>query len=71
MEHVHASPVSKLRKHTGKRRTRNAFVRVTPLRCPPCRQDRDDFTDFSTLWHSFASMFAYMLQMFDYSVLYK
>eukprot|EP00198_Chlamydomonas_reinhardtii_P003193 XP_001692529.1 predicted protein [Chlamydomonas reinhardtii] len=35
------------------------------------RQDRDDFADFSTLWHSFASMFAYMLQMFDYSVLYN
>ncbi|GLC34362.1 hypothetical protein PLESTB_000737500 [Pleodorina starrii] len=35
------------------------------------RQDRDNFADFSTLWHSFASMFAYMLQMFDYSVLYN
>ncbi|KAG2492014.1 hypothetical protein HYH03_009743 [Edaphochlamys debaryana] len=34
------------------------------------RQDRDDFADFATLWHSFASMFAYMLQMFDYNVLY-
>ncbi|GLI67207.1 hypothetical protein VaNZ11_011131, partial [Volvox africanus] len=35
------------------------------------RQDREEFADFSTLWHSFASMFAYMLQMFDYSVLYN
>ncbi|GFR50461.1 hypothetical protein Agub_g12683, partial [Astrephomene gubernaculifera] len=35
------------------------------------RQDREEFSDFSTLWHSFAAMFAYMLQMFDYSVLYN
>lgn len=25
------------------------------------RQDRDKFTDFKSMWHSFASMFAFLL----------
>lgn len=31
------------------------------------RQDRQ-FPDFANIWHSFASMFSYMLAMFDYNV---
>jgi hypothetical protein len=34
------------------------------------RQDRDRFADFTNIWHSFASMFSYMLAMFDYNVFY-
>eukprot|EP00775_Hariotina_reticulata_P003763 gene3763-4022_t len=35
------------------------------------RQDRDRFMDFTNIWHSFASMFSYMLAMFDYNVFYN
>ncbi|GBF90826.1 transient receptor potential channel protein [Raphidocelis subcapitata] len=35
------------------------------------RQDRSEFADFASVWHSFASMFAYLLAMFDYNVLYS
>eukprot|EP00879_Flechtneria_rotunda_P030709 GHRR01033380.1.p1 GENE.GHRR01033380.1~~GHRR01033380.1.p1 ORF type:complete len:313 (+),score=66.53 GHRR01033380.1:359-1297(+) len=35
------------------------------------RQDRDRFMDFKNIWHSFASMFSYMLAMFDYNVFYN
>jgi hypothetical protein len=32
------------------------------------RQDRETFMDFKNVWHSFASMFSYLLAMFDYNV---
>lgn len=32
---------------------------------PSMLQDR--FADFTNIWHSFASMFSYMLAMFDYN----
>jgi len=35
------------------------------------RQDRDRFMDFTNIWHSLASMFSYMLAMFDYNVFYN
>jgi len=34
-------------------------------------QDRDKFPDFSSLWHSMASMYAFMLAMFDMNVFYN
>lgn len=36
---------------------------LTSLTC--ALQDR--FADFTNIWHSFASMFSYMLAMFDYN----
>ncbi|KAI8473618.1 MAG: hypothetical protein J3K34DRAFT_518899 [Monoraphidium minutum] len=35
------------------------------------RQDRDDFQDFANIWHALASMFSYLLAMFDYNVFYN
>jgi hypothetical protein len=32
------------------------------------RQDMDKFVDFTNVWHAFASMFSYLLAMFDYNV---
>lgn len=34
------------------------------------KDDRDKFMDFKNLWHSFASMFSYILAMFDYNTFY-
>eukprot|EP00882_Tetradesmus_deserticola_P029225 GHRQ01032692.1.p1 GENE.GHRQ01032692.1~~GHRQ01032692.1.p1 ORF type:complete len:180 (-),score=22.80 GHRQ01032692.1:290-829(-) len=32
------------------------------------RQDREQFVDFANVWHSMASMYSFMLAMFDYRV---
>jgi hypothetical protein len=32
------------------------------------RQDREQFVDFANVWHSMASMYSFMLAMFDYNV---
>jgi hypothetical protein len=35
------------------------------------RQDRAAFVDFANVWHSFATMFSFLLAMFDYNVFYS
>ncbi|WIA09485.1 hypothetical protein OEZ85_008886 [Tetradesmus obliquus] len=35
------------------------------------RQDREQFVDFANVWHSMASMYSFMLAMFDYNVFYN
>jgi hypothetical protein len=32
------------------------------------RQDREQFVDFANVWHAMASMYSFMLAMFDYNV---
>jgi hypothetical protein len=32
------------------------------------RQDQEQFVDFANLWHSMASMYSFVLAMFDYNV---